>query len=114
MKKKKKKESPKEAKEAKNARRQKSRRKLPEERDRHNYLKLETGGPLDQSLDNRAVKSGVLDTVDPIYIVPLDGRDESMPNEGLPNSDTWQHLGLSSVRRFDAPAPDQATSPPSV
>ena len=70
MKKKKKKEGPKEVKEAKNARRQKSRRKLPEEGDKHNYLELRTGGPLDQSLGNRAVKSGVLDTGDPIYSAP--------------------------------------------
>ena len=68
----------------------------------------------DLSARNKVVKSEALDMSDRIYIRPFDGRDESMPNEGFSDVDMWQRLGPSLVRQFDAPAPDQATSPPSA
>ena len=60
------------------------------------------------------MKSKNLVKGDPLYIGSLNGRDKSGQTKDSSDDDTWQHLDQPSIEWFDAPIPDQATSPSSV
>ena len=64
-----------------------------------------------QSLDCKNEKGKNHVGGDFVYIVPPNGRDEGTANGDSPDFAAWHHQGRSTVRRFDAPPSDCATSP---
>ena len=81
------------------------------------WSSLVLGRPSDRASaaeDGDKIQSKSLAESDPIYIESINGPDEGGRIEISSDDDTWQYPNQPLVGRFDAPAPDRATSPSSA